>query len=112
MVGALTLYQTSIGKKVLMAVTGLILFGYIFLHMYGNLHIFEGREIYNGYAEGLRAIGVPIVSHGVALWVVRIILILSLIGHVWAAWQVSRQDWDGRPVKYGQKKMIAASFAA
>ena len=48
MVGALTLYQTSIGKKVVMAVTGLILFGYVFLHMYGNLHIYEGREAFNG----------------------------------------------------------------
>jgi succinate dehydrogenase / fumarate reductase, cytochrome b subunit len=112
MVGALTLYQTSIGKKVLMAVTGLVLFGYVFLHMYGNLHIYEGRETYNAYAEGLRAIGVPIVSHGVALWVVRILLILSIVGHIWAAWQVTRQDWASRPIGYGQKKMIAATYAA
>ena len=112
MVGALTLYQTSIGKKILMAVTGLILFGYTFLHMYGNLHIFEGREHFNAYAEWLRVMGYPLFSRGVALWLVRIILIASLVGHVWAAWQVTKQDWDGRPVKYGQKKMIAASFAA
>ena len=112
MVGALTLYQTSIGKKILMAVTGLILFGYVLLHMYGNLHIYEGRQYFNEYSEWLREMGYPLFSHGVALWIVRIILILSLIGHVWAAWQVTRQDWDGRPVRYGQKKMIAASYAA
>lgn len=112
MVGALTLYQTSIGKKVLMAVTGLVLFGYTFLHMYGNLHIYEGAAAYNGYAEGLRVIGAPFISHGVALWIVRIILALSVVGHIWAAWQVTKQDWDGRPVGYGQKKMIAASYAA
>jgi succinate dehydrogenase / fumarate reductase, cytochrome b subunit len=112
MVGALTLYQTSIGKKVLMAVTGLILFGYTFLHMYGNLHIYEGAHAYNSYAEGLRVIGAPFISHGVALWIVRIILALSVVGHIWAAWQVTKQDWDGRPVGYGQKKMIAASYAA
>ena len=112
MVGALSLYQTSIGKKVLMAVTGLVLFGYTFLHMYGNLHIFEGAHAYNGYAEGLRVIGAPFISHGVALWIVRIILALSVVGHIWAAWQVTKQDWDGRPVGYGQKKMIAASYAA
>ncbi len=112
MVGALSLYQTSIGKKVVMAVTGLILFGFTFLHMYGNLHIFEGAAAYNSYAEGLRVIGAPLVSHGVALWIVRIILIISIVGHVWAAWQVTKQDWDGRPVGYGQKKMIAATYAA
>jgi succinate dehydrogenase / fumarate reductase, cytochrome b subunit len=112
MVGALTLYHTSIGKKVLMAVTGLVLFGYVFLHMYGNLHIYEGREAFNGYAEGLRTIGAPFVSHGVALWIVRVILLLSVIGHIWAAWQVTKQDWDSRPIRYGQKKMIAASYAA
>lgn len=112
MVGALTLYQTSIGKKALMAVTGLVLFGYVFLHMYGNLHIYEGQKIYDEYAQGLRSLGSPIVSRGVALWVVRIVLILSLIGHVWAAWQVTRQDWASRPIGYGQKKMIAATYAA
>lgn len=112
MVGALTLYQTSIGKKVLMAVTGLVLFGYTFLHMYGNLHIYEGAAAYNSYAEGLRMIGAPFISHGVALWIVRIILALSTVGHLWAAWQVTKQDRDGRPVGYGQKKMIAASYAA
>jgi len=112
MVGALTLYQTSIGKKVVMAVTGLILFGYVFLHMYGNLHIYEGREAFNGYAEGLRTIGAPLVSHGVALWIVRIILAVSILGHIWSAWQLTRQDWDARPIRYNQKKMIAGSYAA
>jgi succinate dehydrogenase / fumarate reductase cytochrome b subunit len=112
MVGALTLYQTSIGKKVIMAVTGLVLFGYVFLHMYGNLHIYEGQARFNEYAEGLRTIGGPIVSYGVVLWVIRIVLLVSLIGHVWAAYQVTTQDWASRPVRYGQKKMIAASFAA
>jgi succinate dehydrogenase / fumarate reductase, cytochrome b subunit len=112
MVGALTLYQTSIGKKIVMAVTGFVLFGYTFLHMYGNLHIYEGAAAFNAYAEGLREIGYPILSHGVALWLVRIILVVSIVGHIWAAWQVTKQDWDSRPVRYGQKKMIAASYAA
>lgn len=112
MVGALTLYQTFIGKKVIMAVTGLVLFGYTFLHMYGNLHVFEGREHFNEYAEWLRVMGAPVLSPGVGLWLVRLILIASIVGHVWAAWQVTKQDWDGRPIQYGQKKMIAATYAA
>jgi len=112
MVGALTLYQTSIGKKVMMAVTGLILFGYVFVHMYGNLHIFEGREHLNAYALWLREMGAPFFSHEVALWLVRIVLILAIVGHIWSAWQVTKLDWDSRPIGYGQKKMIAGSYAA
>lgn len=112
MVGALTLYQTSIGKKVVMAVTGLILFGYTFVHMYGNLHVFEGREPLNAYAHWLRDLGYPLLPHEGALWIVRVILLLSVVGHIWAAWQVTKQDWDGRPVGYDQKKMIAATYAA
>jgi succinate dehydrogenase / fumarate reductase cytochrome b subunit len=112
MVGALSLYQTSIGKKILMAVTGLILFGYVFLHMYGNLHIYEGRQYFNEYSVWLREMGYPLFAHGVALWLLRIVLIVSLVGHVWAAWQVTRLDWESRPVRYGQKKMIAGTYAA
>jgi succinate dehydrogenase / fumarate reductase cytochrome b subunit len=112
MVGAMTLYQTSIGKKVVMAVTGLILFGYVFLHMYGNLHIYEGRQHLNEYAAWLREMGYPLFSHEVALWIVRIILLVAVVGHIWAAWQVTKLDWDARPIGYGQKKMIAGSYAA
>jgi succinate dehydrogenase / fumarate reductase cytochrome b subunit len=112
MVGALALYQTSIGKKVLMAVTGLVLFGYTFLHMYGNLHVFEGREHLNAYAHWLREVGYPLLPYGGALWIARVILLLSVVGHSWAAWQVTKQDWDSRPVGYSQKKMIAATYAA
>ena len=112
MVGALTLYQTSIGKKVIMAVTGLVLFGYVLLHMYGNLHIFEGKQHLNDYAAWLREMGYPLLPHEGALWIVRVILLASVVGHIWSAWEVTKQDWAGRPKAYGQKKMIAASYAA
>jgi succinate dehydrogenase / fumarate reductase cytochrome b subunit len=112
MVGALTLYQTSIGKKIIMAVSGLILFGYVFVHMYGNLHVFEGRDYLNTYAAWLREMGYPFFSHEVALWIVRIILTVAVIAHAWSAWAVTRQDWAGRPIGYDKKKSIAASYAA
>jgi succinate dehydrogenase / fumarate reductase cytochrome b subunit len=112
MLGVLTLYQTTIGKKVLMAVTGLVLFGYVFLHMYGNLHVFEGRQHLNDYARWLREVGYPLMPYEGTLWVVRVILALSIVGHIWAAWEVTRRDWDSRPIGYGQKKMIAATYAA
>lgn len=112
MVGALTLYQTSIGKKIVMAVTGLILFGYVFVHMYGNLHVYEGRQRLNDYAVWLREMGYPLLPYEGGLWIVRIILLVSLVLHIWAAWQVTRQDWASRPIGYGVKKDIAATYAA
>ena len=95
-----------------MAVTGLILFGYVFLHMYGNLHVYEGREHLNAYAVWLREMGYPLLPHEGGLWIVRIILLVSLVLHIWAAWQLTRQDWAGRPIGYGVKKSIAATYAA
>jgi succinate dehydrogenase / fumarate reductase cytochrome b subunit len=112
MVGALTLYQTSIGKKVIMAVTGLILFAYTFVHMYGNLHIFEGRQHLNDYAAWLRVMGYPLLPHEGGLWIARIILLASVIGHIWAAWQLSQQDWAARPVAYAGRKNVASTYAA
>jgi succinate dehydrogenase / fumarate reductase cytochrome b subunit len=112
MVGALALYQTSIGKKIVMAVSGLILFGYVFLHMYGNLHVYEGREHLNAYAVWLREMGYPLFPHEGALWIVRIILLASIVLHIWAAWGVTRQDWASRPIGYNVKKSIAATYAA
>ena len=57
MIGALTLYQTSIGKKVVMAVTGFILFGFVIVHMLGNLKMFQGRDYINAYGVFLREAG-------------------------------------------------------
>ena len=112
MVGALSLYQTSIGKKVLMAVTGLILFGYTFIHMYGNLHVFEGREHLNEYAHWLREIGYPLLPYGGALWIARVILLLSVVGPHLGRLAGDEAGLGRPPVGYGQKKMIAASYAA
>jgi succinate dehydrogenase / fumarate reductase cytochrome b subunit len=112
MVGALTLYHTSIGKKIVMAVTGIILFGYVFVHMYGNLHVYEGREHINAYAVWLREMGYPLLPHEGGLWIVRVILLISVVVHIWAAWQLTRQAWAGRPIGYGVKKDIAATYAA
>ena len=69
--------RSAVGKKVIMAITGLILFGFVFGHMVGNLKLFYGVDA-NGhyaldvYAEGLRELGKPILAHGQALWIARI----------------------------------------
>ena len=112
MVGALTLYQTTIGKKVVMAVTGLVLFGYVFIHMLGNLKIFSGPEYINSYGVFLREVGYPLFAHESVLWIARIVLLASVGLHIWAAYQLTRVDLAGRPVHYENRKYLASSFAA
>ena len=73
------LIRSTIGKKAIMAVTGLVGIGFIFFHMYGNLKIFYGAAYFNAYAEGLRELGAPIFSHTHLLWLLRIVLILSVV---------------------------------
>jgi succinate dehydrogenase / fumarate reductase cytochrome b subunit len=112
MVGALTLYQTTIGKKVVMAVTGLILFAYVVVHMLGNLKIFSGPEYINANGVFLREVGYPLFAHQSLLWIARLVLLAAVVLHVWAAYQLTRLDLAGRPVHYDNRKYLAASFAS
>jgi succinate dehydrogenase / fumarate reductase cytochrome b subunit len=68
-----------------MAVTGLILIGYLLAHMYGNLKIFAGEAAFNEYAHHLRALGEPLLPHTGALWIIRVVLLASVLAHMYAA---------------------------
>src|SRR5215813_7585964 len=76
-------YESTIGKKAIMAVTGLILFGFLIAHMLGNLQIFLGAAVMNHYAETLH--GNPPL-----LWTARTILLISVLLHTWASIQLTR----------------------
>ena len=112
MTGALTLYRSSVGKKAVMAITGLIGIGFLFLHMYGNLKLFEGPEHFNDYAAGLRSIGAPIFGQTHLLWVARLGLLGAVGLHILAAYQLTRQDWAGRQVRYVKRKDVQATYAS
>ena len=112
MIGVLTLYQTSIGKKVVMAVTGLILFGFVVVHMLGNLKIFQGRDYINAYGVFLREVGGPLFGHEMLLWIARIVLLASVLLHIWAAYQLTRIDLASRPVRYAVRKNQECGYAA
>src|SRR6267154_1071427 len=71
---AVALWGTMVGKKVVMAVTGLVLVGFVVAHMLGNLKIFLGAEAIDAYAVFLRTMGEPLFPYSVPLWVVRIVL--------------------------------------
>lgn len=111
-VGVLRLYQSSIGKKVIMAVTGLVWIGYVVMHMYGNIKAFYGADYFNAYAEGLRELGSPVFGHGHLLWIARLVLIPTIILHVWAAWELSKKNWEGRAAKYAQHTKVQANSAS
>jgi succinate dehydrogenase cytochrome b subunit len=74
--------------KALMAVTGLIMIGYLLAHMYGNLKVFAGAEAFNTYAHHLRTLGEPILPYAGALWVIRVVLIASILVHAYAAFKL------------------------
>ncbi|MFI5617254.1 succinate dehydrogenase cytochrome b subunit [Streptomyces sp. NPDC051567] len=102
-----TLWDSSLGKKAVMAVSGLIMLGYLVAHMLGNLKIFFGPEEFNGYAHWLRTLGAPFLHHEWALWTVRVVLVVAVVAHAVCAYQLSRRDIRARPVAYVHKRRRA-----
>ena len=92
-------YDSSIGKKAVMAVTGLVLFGFLILHMLGNLQVFLGREVMNHYAETLHG------NPGL-LWVARVFLLVSVVLHTWAAIQLTAVKAAARPVAASRRLLL------
>ena len=73
-----SLYRSSVGKKILMALSGVILFVFIVLHMLGNLKVLTGAESFDRYAAFLREVGYPAVPHEGTLWAFRSVLLLAV----------------------------------
>ncbi len=112
LIGFLALYRSTIGMKVVMAVTGFILYGFVLLHMWGNLKVYAGREYLNHYSEFLREIGAPFLGYGQALWILRVVLVVAVVLHFYSALTVWLRDRASRPVGYAVKKDLAANFAS
>lgn len=105
-------YRSAIGKKAVMAVTGLILFGWIFLHMVGNLKLYLGPEHMNEYGHWLRSLGTPAMPETGMLWVSRLVLLLCVVLHIHAAWAVSAISREARPIGYRDRQYVAATYAS
>lgn len=100
------LFSSSIGRKFLMAISGLILTGFAFGHLFGNLQIFGHPDQINGYAHFLQSLG-P------ALWLVRLVLLGALVIHVWAAVALTLESKSARgPRNYGVHKWLEATIAS
>lgn len=99
-------WKSLVGKKIVMAVTGVILFLFIVGHLEGNLLVFLGPAKYNAYSHFLKHTIIEI------LWVVRVILVLSLVLHIWAAIEVAVASHRARPIRYTTRKTIETNYAA
>lgn len=87
-----------------MAVTGGILVLFLLLHMIGNLKIFYGAEDFNHYAHWLRTMGEPAVPYRTVLTLIEVVLVVSVVLHMWSAVSLARRASAARPVKYQSKK--------
>jgi succinate dehydrogenase / fumarate reductase cytochrome b subunit len=101
-------YRSAVGKKWVMALTGIMLMGYVFAHMIGNLKVYLGADDFNHYGEFLRELLVPILPRTVTLWLLRIGLIIAFALHIHSAASltlmnrrahaaggyISRRDWQ------------------
>ncbi|HET6860586.1 MAG TPA: succinate dehydrogenase, partial [Streptomyces sp.] len=103
-----SLWASTVGKKTVMAVSGLIMLSYLVAHMAGNLKIFFGAGEFNGYAHWLRTLGGPVLHYEWALWIVRVVLLAAVVLHGVAAYQLSRRDIRARPSKYVHKRRRAS----
>ena len=95
-----------------MAVTGLVFIGYVLLHMYGNLKIFAGRDAFDTYAHHLRTIGEPFLPYAGLIWILRAVLLVSLVVHVYSAVTLWRRARGARTQRYSVHKRLAATWSS
>lgn len=112
-----TLYRSTVGKKVLMALSGIVLFGFVLVHMIGNLKILQGMNdegVYamDAYGAFLRDVGYPLVPHEGVLWITRLVLLAAVLTHIVMAVQLSRRSGAARARGYEKKESLSFSYAS
>jgi succinate dehydrogenase / fumarate reductase, cytochrome b subunit len=108
----LTLSRSSVGKKALMAVSGILLAGFVVAHMLGNLKMFQGAEAMDGYAQYLRELGYPILPEYGLLWIARLALLGALLVHAVAAFQLWQKSRSARSTRYRKEDSQVFSYAS
>jgi succinate dehydrogenase / fumarate reductase, cytochrome b subunit len=98
-------WASTVGKKIVMAVTGAILFVFVIGHLLGNLQVYEGPAKLNAYGAFLHSIGE-------ILWPVRLILLICVTLHIIATVQLALLKKRARPIGYSRKQAIASSYAS
>jgi len=116
----LNIYQSAVGRKWVMAVSGIVLLGFVVTHMIGNLHLYEGPLEVREYAETLRDLGVHVIPRTWLLWAIRLVLILAFVLHVHSAYSLAamsakanpRNNAQGEKAYVGTRDYIAANYAS
>ena len=98
---------STIGKKVVMALTGIVLVGFVVGHMVGNLQLYLGPEVLNAYGHALHEL-----LHGTGLWIARSVMLLSVGLHVWAATSLTLASRAARPVGYRKQSWTESTYAS
>ncbi len=99
------LFSDSIGRKAVMAVTGMLMVLFVVGHLLGNLSVFAGADGINAYAVKLRELG-PL------LWIFRVVMIVSVVLHVILSIQITLENSAAKPTRYAVKKSLKATFAS
>ncbi|WP_448625249.1 succinate dehydrogenase cytochrome b subunit [Geodermatophilus sp. URMC 64] len=102
----------SVAKKIVMAVSGIIMVLFLIAHMIGNLHVYQGAESFNDYSEWLRTFGEPALPPRTLLTAIEVVLVVSVVAHMWSAISLWRQARAARPERYAVKKSVAQSYAS
>ncbi|UFU02165.1 succinate dehydrogenase cytochrome b subunit [Ruania suaedae] len=92
-------WRSTVVLKVVMALSGLVMVGFLVAHMYGNLKVFSGQEAFDDYSHHLRELGEPLLPYGGALWIIRIALLAAVGAHIFAAvtlWRRARAATGGK----------------
>ncbi|UNX54312.1 succinate dehydrogenase cytochrome b subunit [Georgenia sp. TF02-10] len=103
---------TTVALKGAMAISGILFVLFVLLHMYGNLKLFNGQAAFDGYAEALRDFGYPYLPHGGFLWIQRIVLLLALLVHVYAAVALWYRARRARATRYVIHKRLVQTYSA
>lgn len=106
-------YRSAVGKKWVMAITGLGLLGFVIAHMIGNLKMYLGREDIDAYGHALRTLLHPIMPNELVLWILRLGLFAMLVAHIHAAATLTIMNKKARPVGYqSPRQYVAVNFAS
>ncbi len=110
--------RSSVALKALMAVTGLLMIGFLLMHMFGNLKMFIGEESYNHYADWLKGLSAdggilyPILPAGWFIWIFRLVLVLAVVLHIYSALKLWQRAKAASPSTYEAKRRLAQTYSA
>jgi succinate dehydrogenase / fumarate reductase cytochrome b subunit len=102
----------SVALKVVMAASGTVMLLYLVAHMVGNLKVFLGDAAIDRYAAWLRTMGEPVLPAQTLLWIVRVVLVAAVLGHIGSAVVLTRRARRARPVRYARRPPVRGSYAA